>query len=366
MRDADRLVAILDLVDEDAEAVDVGKLLERNLVALHLAPDRIGLLLAPAHVAFDAAAGELVLQFVGDAGDDRAVLDLQLLQPRHDERMRLRHQVAEGEILQFAAQALHAHAAGERRVNLHRVLGDARALGGGHEIERAHVVQTVGELDQQHARVVGDGEQQLAEIFRLDGVLGGEIELVELGQAVDEAADLDAEDAVDLIAGDGRVLDRVVQHRGGYGCVVELELGQDGGDFERVREIRVAARPLLRAMRLHGEHVGAVEEILVRVRIVTPDPFDQFVLPHHVGCSRLAAFLQGRIDSIGTGFGARKGCVRSLAPSARILRCVGPNSGRALTLCAANRRWAPAQSACGLSKKRSRSRRNPVQAGYVK
>ena len=151
-----------------------------------------------------------------------------------------------------------------------------------HEMQRAHVVQAIGELDQQHAHVVGDGEQQLAEILRLLGVLGGEIELVELGQAVDQPADLGAEQLVDLLAGDRRVLDRVVQHRGDDRRVVELELGQDRRDFERMREIGIARGALLLPMRLHGEDIGAVEQILVRVGIVAAHALDQFVLPHHI------------------------------------------------------------------------------------
>ena len=89
-----------------------------------------------------------------------------------------------------------------------------------HEIERAHVVQPVGELDQQHARVVRDGEQELAKVLGLLRVPGDEVERSELGQPVDQLADLLAEHLVDLLARDGRVLDRVVQH---------------GGDDRRVR-----------------------------------------------------------------------------------------------------------------------------------
>ena len=124
-------------------------------------------------------------------------------------------------------------------------------------------MQAVGELDQEHARVVGDREQELAEILGLLRVLGDEVELAELGQAVDQAADLLAERLVDVLAGDGGVLDRVVQHGRDDGRVVDLELGQDRRDFERMREIGIARGALLAAMRLHGEHIGAVEQILV-------------------------------------------------------------------------------------------------------
>ncbi len=48
MDDAERPVALVHRLDDDAEAEDVGKLLEGDGLALHLAPDRIGALLAAA------------------------------------------------------------------------------------------------------------------------------------------------------------------------------------------------------------------------------------------------------------------------------------------------------------------------------
>ena len=59
------------------------------------------------------------------------------------------------------------------------------------------------------------------------GLLGDEIELLDLGQALDQRADLVAEELVDLLAGGLGVLDRVVQHGRHDGGVVEPELGQD-------------------------------------------------------------------------------------------------------------------------------------------
>ncbi len=88
----------------------------------------------------------------------------------------------------------------------------------------------------------------------------------------------------------GRVLDRVVQQRRRDRGVVELEVGQDGGDLERMGEVRVAGGALLLAVRLHGVDIGAVEQRLVGVRVVAADPLDQIVLPHHRG--RLLRFSQ--------------------------------------------------------------------------
>ena len=80
------------------------------------------------------------------------------LQPFDDRRVSFRVEPAEGMILEFLAQPLHAHAAGKRRVDVHGLLGDQLALRRLHMLEGAHIVQAVGELHQEHANVAGDGE----------------------------------------------------------------------------------------------------------------------------------------------------------------------------------------------------------------
>ena len=93
--------------------------------------------------------------------------------------------------------------------------------------------------------------------------LRDQFEPLQLGQALDQHADVVAEHPVDLGAGGVGILDGVVQQRRGDGGVVELEVGEDRGDFQRVREIRIAGGALLLAMRLHGVDIGAVEQVLV-------------------------------------------------------------------------------------------------------
>jgi hypothetical protein len=144
-------------------------------------------------------------------------------------------------------------------------------------------VQPVGQLDDQHADVLGHGEHELAEILRLLAAVRDEIELRQLGHAVDQARDLAAELAFDVAQRRDRVLDRVVQQPGHDRCAVQLLLGQDAGHFDGVREIGIAGGALLIAVRLHRKHVGSVERLFVRGRIVALNPFDQFVLPHHAG-----------------------------------------------------------------------------------
>ncbi len=210
-----------------------------------------------------------------------------------DRLVGLRVEVLEGQILQLLAHFLDAHAAGERRVDVEGLLGDPLPLLRRHELQRAHVVQAVGELDEQHPHVVGDGEQELAEILALRGPLRDEVEPLDLGEAVDEGADLGAEGLVDLLQRRLGVLDRVVQHRRRDGGVVELQVGEDGRDFEGMAEEQVAGSPLLVAMRHHGIHISAVEKRLVGRGVVALHPLDKFVLAHHPAAISFSGDLTG-------------------------------------------------------------------------
>ncbi len=144
-------------------------------------------------------------------------------------------------------------------------------------------MQAIGELDQEHADVVGNGEQELAQVLRLLGLARDELQPFQFGQALDQRADLVTEDLVDLGACRLGVLDGVVQQRRHDGGVIELERGEDRGDLERMREIRIAGGAGLRAMRLHGIDIGAVEQVFVGIRVVGADALDKVILPHDAG-----------------------------------------------------------------------------------
>jgi hypothetical protein len=63
-----------------------------------------------------------------------------------------------------------------------------RFLAGAMCVQRAHVVQAVGQLDQDDAHVARHGQQHLAEVLRLRLDLALEFDFLQLGQAVDEVA----------------------------------------------------------------------------------------------------------------------------------------------------------------------------------
>ena len=229
----------------------------------------------------DTFQAEPGLQVALDLLDQPLALRGQVGQAAAHGLVGLRVEMAEGEVLQLVPDLLDAHAPGERGVDVQRLLRDATALVLRHELEGAHVVQPIGELDEEHAHVRGDGEQELAEVLALHRPLGDEVEALELGQAVDKPADLGPEHPVDLLQRRFRVLDRVVEDGGDDGGLIEAEVGEDGRDLERMGEEQVAGGARLGAVGAHGVDVGAVQQRLVGAGIVALDPLDELVLTHH-------------------------------------------------------------------------------------
>ena len=279
-----RAIALLDIVDDHAERHHIGQLLEADVAARHLAPDRIGMLLAPLDRRLDARAAEQQAEPRADARHLIAAAGAQLLQPAGDRRRGLGLELAEGERLHLLHKLVHADPLGQRGVDVHRLAGDAAALLRLLDVvERAHVVEPVGELHQEHADVIRHGEQELAHVLGGALALGLRLDLRKLGDAVDQARHGRPEALLDLLVCRHRILDRVVEDGGGDRLVVEVEVGEDARHLDRVAEIRIARGALLAAVRLHREDVGAIEQRLIGIGVVAQDPIDQLILSQHGG-----------------------------------------------------------------------------------
>src|SRR3984893_17797120 len=288
--DTKSLIAFRHALHDDDNGLVVGQLLESDRFALHLAPDRIGTLAAARDDGRDAAIGELAGELHLDLGDQPKMPLRQGFQALTDHLMGFRVEFAERQFYELFAQLVHPDAARERRVNVDGFFGDPAARLGRHVLDGAHVVQPVGELDQQHAHILGDRQQQLAQIFGLLGLTGDKIELFQFREALDQTNDIFAEPLLDLGARSFPILDGVVQQRGRDGGVVELVLRENRGDLERMGDIRVSGKPFLLAMSLHGIDIGAIKEIFVRIGIILTYPIDEVILPHQ----RLGTFRRRR------------------------------------------------------------------------
>ena len=300
MDDAQGAVAVLLGIDDHPKGVDVRELRKADRFALQLPPDGKGVLLAAKHPGRDAGGGQLGGDLARDHRDRPAMLLAQGLQPAADGVAGHRIQVQEGQLLQLGADAVAADGARQGRIDFQGLAGDPLTLGRVlDELQRAHVVQAVGQLDHQDAHVLGDGQDELPQVLGLAGVFGIAFQLGKLGHALHQLADLFAEQLVDVGPADRTVLDHVVQQGRDDGRGVETVVGEDARHLDGVGEIGIAGRPLLRAVHAHGVDIGAVQQRLVGGRVVGPDLVDQFVLAKQLGRTR----RNRRVLGLGDGWG---------------------------------------------------------------
>ena len=141
-------------------------------------------------------------------------------------------------------------------------------------------MQPVGQLHEQHADIARGGEDELLEVLGLDQctrrIAAGDFR--QLGDAVHQVRNVLPEQAADLIDRDIGVLDHIMQQAGDDGGLVELEVGEQAGDSDRMGEIRIARMAQLLAVLHDREDVGLVEFVFPRVWLVRLDQVYQFVL----------------------------------------------------------------------------------------
>ena len=234
VHEAEGGVAVAHRLDEDAHGAEVVDLLEGRSLGPHLVVDAVEVLRPAGDLRVDPGLGEVGL----DRGLELLDVDLALL-PFHrhlaaDFVVLIRVEVLEAEVLELPADAGEAEPVGQRGVHVDGFAGNPFLLLGLDVVEGAHVVQPVGELDEDHPQVLDHRQQHLAVGFGLAGFAALVLEALDLGHAVGQGGDLGAELGGDLLQGHRGVLEHVVQQSGGYRGRVETELREDAGDLDAV------------------------------------------------------------------------------------------------------------------------------------
>ena len=294
-------VAVLLGLRDDADGEEIVDLIDGNAVRVELLLDGVEALDARFDAGVDVGVAELRFKRADDAIEECFAFAAEGIDFSGELVVGEGVDVAEGEVFKLAAQLAHAEAVRERGVDVEGLAGDALLLVGAKVLERAHVVQAVGELDDDDADVGDHGEEHLADVFGLMVFAVGELDFVELGDAFDDVRDLLAELAGDLLRGDVGVFDGVVQQAGGDGGGVHLQVGEDLSDFERMDDVGLAGGAALAVMLLQAEGPGGADEIEVVGGAVGADGVE------HVLEARVEVVFRRRVGREGCG---GRGCFK--------------------------------------------------------
>ena len=267
---AEHAVAHVDTVHQDADAVHVEHLFQGKALGAHLPVDAVDVLVAAEHPRLEP----LLTEPSPDGGLD--VLDRPLAVAPGPPQLGLDHPVAvgvqgpEAKILELLLHVVEPEADGDGSVDLEGLARDPPPPFDGQGIDGAHVVETVGELDEHDPHVVRHREQHLAVVLGLHDIARGGLDLGQLGHPVHQLGNFLSEVARDALLVDRRVLHHVVEHPCDDALGVEPHPDEDPRDLDRVGDVGIAGRALLSAVGLRPEEIGPVDGLYLRRVQVRP------------------------------------------------------------------------------------------------
>ena len=175
--------------------------------------DVVEVFFAPVYLCFYIAGNQPQAHFAQDALYHVVAVFFECAHGFLQDSVAQRVHGLKGEVLQFAVNVVEPQTVGDGGIHFQCFGGDAAAAGGTFCAEGAHVVQAVGEFDDDDADVAGHSHDEFAEAFCLMGgfaVGGVEFQVFQLGESVHHFGDGFAEGFPHLFFGDGGVFQYVV------------------------------------------------------------------------------------------------------------------------------------------------------------
>src|SRR5258707_5952695 len=250
---AERGVTVAVGIGDHADGEQIVNLIEAARLADNFAMQRIEALDAGFQLRGNAVFDELGADGVLDVFEKSLVKGSFVAELLLQREVRVRFQVAEGKIFEFALDDGHTEAVSDRRVNVHRLAGDANLFGRLQELQRSHVVEAVGKLYHHNPNVLHHGQQHLANVFRLARFRRHHVQAADFGDTFDKLGYLAAKAFLETRKGKLGVFNDVVEQgrreRGG----VHADIDQNVGHFQEMRDVGIARSAKLVVVALRGD-----------------------------------------------------------------------------------------------------------------
>ena len=276
-------IALGDGIDDDAQTDEVVNLREALFLLLHLLVDGVQVLGTAVYLRVcEAHAVEFLAQCLHGLGEVFLACLARLVDHLLDLLVFGRFEIEERKVLELPFDRAHAEAIGERRVYLHGLacLEEAAILAQRHE--RAHVMKSVGELDDDDANVVAHRHEHLAQVIDLRMAEGLDLEAVDLGDAVHELCDRIAKLLAYVVKRVLGILDRVMQDRGAQGVAVHAQIGEDDGNLDRMHDERLAGFAELALVSILGKEVCFLDCLAILIGQIYGRILDEYI--DAIGC----------------------------------------------------------------------------------
>jgi len=226
------------------------------MLELHLLVDRIQRFLAAGQAHLHAYARKSRIDLGLHFFDEVAAAVARLVDGLGQRGIAPGVQVAKGQVLQLTVGLVEPEPVRDRCVDFEGFARNALPLAARHVGKRAHIVRAIGQLDEDHAHVARHGQEHLAKRLCLIFLARVELQLVELGQPIDQFSHSNAEALDQVCLGDAAVLHGIVQQRRHERGRVELPARAQRRHSDRMGDVGFAAIAQLAQVRRVGKAVG--------------------------------------------------------------------------------------------------------------
>ena len=272
MNNAEGCIAIGNFLRDDADPDQVVDLVEGPSTVDHLSIDAVDVLGTPGDLGTDPVGVEQV-GHLGDRGGNEGIAFSGPSQQQSDDLL-----VSAGvenrkaAILHLVLDLLNAQSVGKRCVHVERFGRDPLLFLLTQRMDRPDVVETIGQLDDEHPHVTSHRHDHLADRRRLLLLAVGESDSIQLGDTVDECRHRLAVFFRHRLDREFGVLDRVVQQGSDHRLGVHSVPGQEVGDGERMGDVRLARLPALTRVQVAGCFVRSQNQVVWLMRVIVAKP----------------------------------------------------------------------------------------------
>ena len=245
-----RTIAVLDRIDQHADSQKVINLAQLLVVTQHFLMNAVEILRTALNLAANARLFHGILQRrhrLINHGLALTAFNLYLL---HEVIINIRLHITERQILQLPLNRVDTEAVRQRSINLQRFLRNRLLLMHRHELHRAHIVQTVGQLNQNDTDIARHRQEHLAIVLNLAVLLRDIFNFAQLRNTVNQICYDSAKLLLNIVELIIRIFDYVMQKGSCQRFFVHLQADKNTHHANRVNDIRLAGLALLLSVRL--------------------------------------------------------------------------------------------------------------------
>ena len=191
----------------------------------------------------------------------------------------IRLRIFQSQVIQFDLDRRNTETLGDRRVDIHRLPGFFLLFFAAHVLERAHVVEPVGQFDDNDTDIPGHSQKHFPEVLRLYfDFIRGIFDLGQLGNAVHKKRDFLAEFPFDILEGHIRIFDHIVEDRRGDRLFIHFQLCENDRHLNRMADVGLPGFPELVPMGVAGHIIRFLYHGKIIRRMILAHRLDQLVI----------------------------------------------------------------------------------------